>query len=202
MVGSSWCIIGISSVAERSLQTFHGGECVLVGIEGEEFPCIEIDGGGDMEQVKTAVTTAEGAELGNVLTGDEGAHEVGFDDGHEPVAHVITEVGQHFFSLVEGIADVGILAVAEGLETNGLAKFPDQELCDVQWLGHGCTVGEGTFRIFLSSVESTEERGVWVSDQLRSPSSASRISWTSAAEKTRSPQVSFMRRRWASASNG
>ena len=81
----------------------------------------------------------------------------------------------------------------EFLPANRLTKLKEQKRTRVHRLRHASGLSNSLGGIMLASIEGAKEGGIGIGDHPSSPSSsASRMAFTSPAEKTRSPHASLI----------
>ena len=173
---------------QRSLQALGHGEVVVIRIEGEKLPRIQIHGGGHMEDIETAMAGGKGPQFGNPLARDENIGDITDHQFNAALFQMLSDLGDHPPRLLERIADVRISVMAECLKSHRLPEPPQQQTRSMQRPGRVVSVSKRPIRSFLSPIQRTQEGSIWVSDQLRSPSSASRISLTPSDEKIGHPK--------------
>ena len=121
---------------------------------------------------------------------------VGRDHHHRPRPQIGLQIGQGALTIGQWVAFAFVPAVKPDLITDTLAKLEKQQAGDVQGFRHVPEMRRRRRRIVLAPVDGAEKGGVREGDHPCSPSnSAARMSATSLAEKTRSPQVCFKRAR-------
>src|ERR1035437_388012 len=111
---------------------------------------------------------------------------------HRADVHVGLKFGERGFRDGLGITFLFVPAVKPDLKAHALPEFIKQQAGNMQRLRHGFEMRRRRRGIVLLHVKRAQKRRVREGNHPSSPSnSAARISATSLAEKTRSPQVSF-----------
>lgn len=181
-------------------EAFGGGEGVLIAVEGEKSVGLQLQGGGNVKDVETAMPAHVGAGFGEAFSNGEDCGYIPVDELKHPFIEMLAQLGDNALGFGVWKPLASILSKSESLKPGRLAKFPQKQAGNLNWSSQVVEIQESPFGIILIPIKRAKKRGVSGDLQLKSPSSASRISRTSSAEKTRSPQVSFNQRRCASAS--
>ena len=126
--------------SKRDAQADVFGEGSLAGVEGEEFFCAQVDGGGDVEDVEGAVSIAGGALKRVGASETQNGVGVARHQHVDAGGHVAFPVGNHLVGFVLGVAFGAVAGVEPDLESDGLDEFKFQKFGEVEGFFHGFSV--------------------------------------------------------------
>ena len=112
----------------------------MVGVEGEEFAGVEVEGGGDVEDIEAAMAGGGGVAAGEVFGALVNVGPFRRDELDDAGVEVSLQVGEGGVRDRVRVAARPGASVQPDLEADALPEFVEEEAGDGEWLGHGAEV--------------------------------------------------------------